>query len=91
MSTITTTIEVNRPAEDVFAYVTDPARFAEWQQGVVSGHMHGEGPHVAGDRCITTRKIGGAERSVISEITDIDPPKTWGFGGSTAQSARRST
>ena len=78
MSSITTTIEVNQPAEDVFAYVTDPTRFAEWQHGVVSGHMDGDGPLVVGDRCMTTRKIGGAERSVTSELTHIDPPNTWG-------------
>ena len=78
MSPITTTIEVDRPAEDVFAYVTNPARFVEWQHGVLSGHMEGDGPHAVGDRCLTTRKIGGAERSVTSEITHIDPPNTWG-------------
>jgi carbon monoxide dehydrogenase subunit G len=78
MSPITTTIEVNRPAEDVFAYVTNPTRFAEWQQGVVSGHMDGDGPHAVGDRCTTTRKIGGVERSTTSEVTHIDPPNRWG-------------
>jgi uncharacterized protein YndB with AHSA1/START domain len=78
MSAITTTIEVNRPAEDVFAYVTNPAHFVEWQHGVLSGHMDGDAPHVVGDRCQTTRKIGGTERSVTSEITHIDPPNTWG-------------
>jgi carbon monoxide dehydrogenase subunit G len=78
MSPITTSVEVNRPAADVFAYVTDPARFVEWQRGVLSGHMEGDGPHIVGDRCVTTRKIGGAERSVTSEITHIDPPNTWG-------------
>lgn len=78
MSPLSTTIEVGRPAEDVFAYVTDPARFVEWQHGVLSGRMDGDGPHVVGDRCVTTRKIGGAERSVASEITHIDPPNTWG-------------
>ena len=31
-----------------------------------------------GDCCLTTRKIGGGERSVTSEITHIDPPNTWG-------------
>ena len=40
--------------------------------------MDGDGPHMAGDRCLTTRRIGGAERSVTSEITHIDPPNTWG-------------
>lgn len=49
MSPITTAGEVNRPAEDVFAYVTDPAYFGEWQQGVVSGHMDSDGPHAVGD------------------------------------------
>jgi hypothetical protein len=33
---------------------------------------------VVGDRCITTRKIGRAQRSVTSELTHIDPPNTWG-------------
>jgi uncharacterized protein YndB with AHSA1/START domain len=77
MSPITTTIEVNRPASDVFAYVTNPTRIAEWQDGVVSGHMDGDGPHEVGDCCVTTRNIGGAQRPVISEITQIDPPTTW--------------
>jgi hypothetical protein len=78
MSPITTSIEVDRPAEDVFAYVTNPTRFVEWQRGVINGHMDGDGPHTVGDRCLTTRKIGGAERSVTSEITHIDAPNTWG-------------
>jgi uncharacterized protein YndB with AHSA1/START domain len=24
-------VEIHRPPDEVFAYVTDPARFAEWQ------------------------------------------------------------
>lgn len=35
---ITVSVEVDRPQEEVFAYVTDPSRFAEWQAGVVGGH-----------------------------------------------------
>lgn len=81
MASITATIEVDRPVEDVFVYVTDPTRFTEWQQGVVSGHMDGDGPHQIGDLCVTTRMIGGAERSVTSEITHIDSPNTWGIRG----------
>jgi Polyketide cyclase / dehydrase and lipid transport len=78
MAPITTSTEVNRPAEEVFADVTDPTRFVEWQQGVVNGQMEDDGPHGVGARCLTTRRIGGAERSVTSEITHIDPPRTWG-------------
>jgi uncharacterized protein YndB with AHSA1/START domain len=78
MTPISTSTEVARPPTEVFAYVTDPARFVEWQQGVISGHMDGDGPHRVGDICRTTRQIGRTERSVTSEITHIDPPKTWG-------------
>src|SRR5438270_13548900 len=81
MSPMTTTVEVDRPPEDVFAYVTNPSCFVEWQQGVLSGHMEGDGPHRVGDICRTTRQIGGTERLVTSEITHIDPPNTWGVRG----------
>ncbi|MDE3069289.1 MAG: SRPBCC family protein [Acidobacteriota bacterium] len=81
MPPLATTIEVARPPTAVFAYVTDPACFVEWQQGVVSGRMDGDEPHGVGARCLTTRRIGFAERPVTSEITHVDPPRTWGVRG----------
>jgi len=81
MAPITTSVDVDRPATDVFAYVTDPTRFAEWQQHVVGGRMEGKGPHGVGARCLTTRRIGFAERPSTSEITHADPPRTWGVHG----------
>ena len=41
MPPIVTSAEIGRPAVEVFAYATDPARFSEWQKGVVDGHMDG--------------------------------------------------
>ena len=35
MAPITTSTEIDRSADDVFAYAIDPARFREWQQGVL--------------------------------------------------------
>jgi uncharacterized protein YndB with AHSA1/START domain len=32
-------IEIARPQEEVFAYVTDPFTFSQWQAGVVSGNI----------------------------------------------------
>ena len=74
-------IEVDRPAADVFAYVTDPSRFPEWQNGVVDGRRQGDGPESVGDKCVNTRKIGFAKRSVTSEITRLDPPRYWSVRG----------
>jgi hypothetical protein len=81
MAPITCTIDVARPPEKAFVYVTDPTRFVEWQRNVVSGHMDGEGPHGLGARCLTTRRVGFAERLVTSEITHVDPPRTSGVRG----------
>ena len=78
---LSTTIEVDRPPTEVFAYVTDPSRFAEWQEGAVGGHMATEGQPSVGDHCITNRRIGFAERAVTSEVTHIDPPRSWGVRG----------
>jgi uncharacterized protein YndB with AHSA1/START domain len=80
MAPITASIEVARPAPEVFAYVTDPSTFPEWQEGVVSGHMDGSPTHV-GSRCTTVRRIGGRDREVSTKITEFDPPRRWADRG----------
>ena len=72
---------VDRPAAEVFAYATDPARFHEWQQGVIDGHLDPPGPAHVGTKCVTTRRIGGADRAVTSVLTHIDTPRAWGVRG----------
>ncbi len=81
MSPITATVDVQRPAEEVFAYATDPARFSEWQEGVVEGHLAAAGAPQVGAKCVTTRRFGGANRTVTSELTRLDPPTAWGVRG----------
>ena len=87
MSTDTTTtatvvsVEVDRPAEEVFAYATNPTKFSEWQQGVVAGAMHSNGTPALGDHCRTTRRISGAERPSTSELVRFDPPRAWSVRG----------
>jgi carbon monoxide dehydrogenase subunit G len=78
--TIATTV-VDRPAAEVFAYATDPTRFQEWQQGVIDAHLDQPGPAQVGSKCVTTRRIGGANRAVTSVFTHVDPPRTWGVRG----------
>lgn len=81
MAPITVGIDVDRPAEEVFAYATDPGRFSEWQKGVVSGHMESNGTTQVGDRCVSTRRIGFAERPSTSTVTLFDPPHRWAVRG----------
>jgi uncharacterized protein YndB with AHSA1/START domain len=65
------TIEIARPVDEVYAYVTDPNRFGEWQDDVVS-------VNVEGNRFTTTRKVGG---TTTQEITEVDPPRSWAARG----------
>ena len=41
-----TTIEIDCPPADVYAYATDPEHFAEWQRDVVSARMATRPPAV---------------------------------------------
>jgi len=81
MAPITVSADIDRSAEDVFAYATDPTRFSEWQQGVLDGKMEKTGVPTVGDQCLTTRRIGFADRPVTSRLAHIDPPRTWGVRG----------
>jgi Polyketide cyclase / dehydrase and lipid transport len=81
MAPITTSTEIDRSADEVFSYATDPTRFHEWQKGVIDGHMDQAGVPAVGARCHTTRRIGGADRTSTSEVTHVDPPKAWGVRG----------
>ena len=80
MAPITTSTEIARPTEEVFAYVTDPSTMPEWQQGAVSGHMDAPTTRV-GSKCTTIRRIGGRQREVTTEITAYDPPQRWADRG----------
>lgn len=81
MAPIVASVEVDRPARDVFAYATDPSRFSEWQKGVVDGQMDGNDEPRVGDRCVTTRRIGFADRPSTAELVRFEPPHRWGVRG----------
>lgn len=50
MAPLVSSIDIARPPEQVFAYVTDPIRFPEWQYDVVSVRMEDDAPAGAGSR-----------------------------------------
>ena len=85
MGPIASSFEVSRPAGEVFAYVTDPARFAEWQLDAEGGRMQDDDPPGVGTRYTTIRRIAGLVRAkTVSEITEFEPPRSWvarGAGG----------
>jgi len=85
MPPIVTSAEIGRPAAEVFAAATDPTLFRQWQKGVTDGHLESQAgpgqPPGVDDRCVTTRRIAGAERPSTSELVQIDSPRTWKVRG----------
>lgn len=80
MTATVCSVDIDRPQDQVFTYVTDPTHFHEWQAGVVAGGMEGGAPTV-GSTCRTTRLIGGKERASTSTVTKCSPPDTWAVHG----------
>ena len=79
MEPIVNSIEISRRPEDVFAYVTDPSRLAEWQKSVVSARA--DGPTAVGCKVVVTRQVGRMERPMTAEIAELTPPRTWKIRG----------
>jgi uncharacterized protein YndB with AHSA1/START domain len=67
------TVVVARPVEEVFAYVTDPAKLAEWQPNVISVSKETDGPMGAGTRLREVRR-GPFGRSVeaLVEVAEYE-------------------
>ncbi len=81
MAPIVSTIEIDRAPEEVFAYVTDPARLAEWQESVVSTRVEEAGPPSVGMKVSVTRRIGPLERAMTAELAELTPPSRWAVRG----------
>jgi hypothetical protein len=81
MTPTTVTVDVDRPADEVFAYAIYPTHFHEWQNGVIAGRMDRPGLPEVGDHCVTTRRIGGAERPSTSAVVRINAPQVWSVRG----------
>lgn len=77
MRPIVLIMDIERPTEEVFAYITDPSRFPEWQLDVVSARLSDGGSRGVGSRFITTRRIGFIQRTTTQETVDVDEPRTW--------------
>ena len=79
MAPLVHAVEIDRTPEDVFAYVTDPSRFTEWQDAVVRASRQGSGSIGPGSKLSLTRRIGKREQTMISELTEYSPPRSYAF------------
>ncbi len=66
-------IVINRPASEVFSYLTDPEKAPEWQSGLIEAHA--EGPMQAGTKVREVRKFLGRRLESTLEVTEYEPDR----------------
>jgi uncharacterized membrane protein len=81
MAAIRETVEINRSAEDVFAYIDQLERHSEWQDSLISTKVETDGPVRVGTRATSVRRVPGRTQAVAYEITEHDPPRRMAFRG----------
>jgi uncharacterized protein YndB with AHSA1/START domain len=67
-----TTVEISRPPDEVFAFVTDPAKLSAWQDAEEVVQLT-EGPVRAGTRFREVHKAMGRRRVELTEVVEYDP------------------
>jgi uncharacterized membrane protein len=78
---IKSSIEIDRPPEQVFAYLDELDKHSEWQDGLISSRIVTEGPVGVGTRVADTRQVPGGPREMTYEITEHDPPRKSAWRG----------
>jgi uncharacterized protein YndB with AHSA1/START domain len=73
------TTDVNRPVEEVFSYLTDPANLPEWQSGATEARLEGSGPVAVGSRMVEVRKFLGKRIESTLEVTEYEPNRRFAF------------
>lgn len=76
MIDFTVAIAIDRPASDVFAYVTDPARLPTWQTNTVEVEQLTDGPLGVGTQLHEVHRAPGGRRATSRvEVVEHEPPR----------------
>jgi uncharacterized membrane protein len=77
MITLETSIEIHRPVEDVFAFVSDFRHGPQWQEAIKEVHVTPDGPPIVGTKATQVVSFLGVKLEPTGEITALEP--NWSF------------
>jgi uncharacterized protein YndB with AHSA1/START domain len=69
------TLHLNRPVEQVFAFLMDTDKLTTWQSNLIKIEKITEGPLRLGSRFQEVRRLGRRESEIQGEITAFEPNK----------------
>ena len=78
MITFETTEFINRPPQDIFAFLADPDNYSKYQANTISAGWTSPGPPDVGSTFKVLSKTPGGTTEVIMEVTIWEHPKRHG-------------
>ena len=69
------TVHLNKPVEQVFAFLMDTSKLSTWQSNLIKSEPLTEGPLRTGSRFREIRRINNKETEIQAEITTLEPNK----------------
>ncbi|HEY7124176.1 MAG TPA: SRPBCC family protein [Ktedonobacterales bacterium] len=86
MVTIEQSTIINRPIEEVFAYVSDQRNSPQWQDGVVDVQQSPESPVGVGTKVTLVRVFLGRRLEQHAEVVAYEPPTRYAFASTSGPS-----
>lgn len=71
--------EISRPAEEVFAFLSNLENLPRWQSGVLRAELTTPGPIGLGSRAVVERRMFGQQIVVDLVVTAYEPPHRIGL------------
>jgi uncharacterized membrane protein len=78
MAKMEASVVIDRPIEEVLAYVTDASSWPKWEEGLLEAEQTSMGPVGAGTTFRGTNQFMGQKMEWTSEITEYEPNKKVG-------------
>ena len=75
MIKVETSIEINKPVEDVFAFTTNAENNAKWQDGVVESRVSNQTPEMVGTVITDVRQLFGRKMESELQVMSYEPNK----------------
>ena len=69
------TVHLNKPVEQVFAFLTDTSKLITWQSNLIKSEQLTKGPLRTGSRFREVRRIANREEEIEAEITALETNK----------------
>jgi uncharacterized membrane protein len=91
MITIETSIEIRRPVEAVFTFVSDFRNLPQWQKAIKEAHVTPDGLPAVGTKGRQVGSFLGVKLEATSEITALEPNRSLSFKASSGPASMEAT